>query len=76
MTLEDQGEGIVPEPAADDPIAVADGALAEQFAGLDLRQLRKAAREDEETAEGRRPLRGMPIAREQGIDTLALPEQG
>ena len=54
VTLEDQGERVVLEPAPDDPIAAAEGALAEQFAGLDLRQLRKAAREDEGTAQARR----------------------
>jgi AbrB family looped-hinge helix DNA binding protein len=56
VTLEDQGGRIVLEPAADDPIAAADGALAEDFKWLDLGRLRRRAREDERRAE-RRPSR-------------------
>ncbi len=51
VTLEDQGNRIVLEPAADDPIAAADGALAEEFGNLDLTGLRRRAREDERHAE-------------------------
>lgn len=54
VTLEDQGDRIVLEPAADDPIAAADGALAEDFGGLDVGRLRRRAREDERQAERRR----------------------
>jgi bifunctional DNA-binding transcriptional regulator/antitoxin component of YhaV-PrlF toxin-antitoxin module len=54
VALEDQGDRIVLEPAPDDPIAAAEGALADEFGGLDLGGLRREAREDEEVAEERR----------------------
>lgn len=54
VTLEDQGDRIVLEPAPDDPISAAEGALARDFGDLEVRQLRRAAREDEREAEGRR----------------------
>jgi AbrB family looped-hinge helix DNA binding protein len=54
VALEDQGNRIVLEPAADDPIAAAEGALAEEFGALDLAELRSRAREDEQVAEARR----------------------
>ncbi len=54
VALEDQGDRIVLEPAPDDPIAAAEGALAEEFGNLDLTRLRREAREDERVAEGRR----------------------
>jgi hypothetical protein len=54
VTLEDIGERIVIEPAADDPIAAAEGALAEQFGDLDVARLRRSARRDEASAERRR----------------------
>lgn len=54
LTLEDQGDHIVLEPASDDPIAAAEGALADTSGGLDLRDLRRTAREDEHRAEARR----------------------
>jgi bifunctional DNA-binding transcriptional regulator/antitoxin component of YhaV-PrlF toxin-antitoxin module len=54
VALEDQGNRIVIEPAPDDPIAAAEGALAEQFGELDLARLRHEAREDERLAEARR----------------------
>src|SRR5579884_806741 len=41
VTLDDQGDRIVVEPAPDDPIAAAEGALAAEFGDLDLRQLRR-----------------------------------
>jgi len=53
VTLDDQGDRIVVEPAPDDPIAAAEGALAAEFGDLDLRQLRRAAREDDRIAEAR-----------------------
>lgn len=54
VTHEDQGGRIVIEPAPDDPIAAAEGALAGEFSGLDFARLRRAAREDELIAEDRK----------------------
>ena len=54
VALEDQGDRILLEPAPDDPIAAAEGALAEEFGGVDLGRLRRRAREDERVAEERR----------------------
>jgi bifunctional DNA-binding transcriptional regulator/antitoxin component of YhaV-PrlF toxin-antitoxin module len=54
IALEDHGDRIVVEPMPDDPIAAAEGALAEEFGGIDLGRLRRAAREDEQAAEARR----------------------
>jgi bifunctional DNA-binding transcriptional regulator/antitoxin component of YhaV-PrlF toxin-antitoxin module len=54
VSLEDQGDRIVLEPAPDDPIAAAEGSLAEAFGELDLARLRREAREDERVAEERR----------------------
>ena len=50
LTLDDQGDRIVLEPAPDDPIAAAEGALAEEFGDIDLGRLRRQAREDEQAA--------------------------
>lgn len=54
VALDDQGDRIVLKPAADDPIAAAEGALAEEFGELDLARLRHEARKDERVAEARR----------------------
>jgi len=54
VALEDHGDRIVLQPAPDDPIAAAEGALAGEFGGLDPARLRKHAREDERIAEARR----------------------
>jgi AbrB family looped-hinge helix DNA binding protein len=54
VALEDYGDRIVLQPAPDDPIAAAEGALAEEFGGLDPVRLRRHAREDEQLAEMRR----------------------
>ena len=54
VELEDQGDRIILRPAADDPIAAAEGALAEEFGDLDLARLRRQAREDERVAAARR----------------------
>lgn len=54
LTLDDQGSRIVLEPAADDPIAAADGALAKEFGDLNLDRLRQIAREDERRSLNRR----------------------
>jgi AbrB family looped-hinge helix DNA binding protein len=53
LTLEDHGDRILLEPAPDDPIAAAEGALAEEFGDLDVAQLRRVAREDDREAEAR-----------------------
>lgn len=52
--FDDQGARIVIEPAPEDPIAAARGALAAEFAGVDLREMRRRARADEQIAEERR----------------------
>ncbi len=57
LTLEDQGDRIVLEPAADDPIAAAEGALAGELRLLDVEGLRRRAREDERIAEQGRTVR-------------------
>lgn len=54
VALEDQGDRIIVEPAPDDPIAAAEGALAGEFGALDFARLRREAREDERVAEARR----------------------
>jgi len=54
VALHDEGDRIVLLPAPDDPVAAAEGALAEGFAGLHPARLRRQAREDERTAGGRR----------------------
>jgi AbrB family looped-hinge helix DNA binding protein len=54
VALDDQGDRIVIEPAPDDPIAAAEGALAAEFGGMDIDRLRRSARSDDRAAEGRR----------------------
>lgn len=54
LTLRDEGGRLVIEPAADDPIAAADGALANDFKGVDTSALRRAARSDDAAGEIRR----------------------
>jgi bifunctional DNA-binding transcriptional regulator/antitoxin component of YhaV-PrlF toxin-antitoxin module len=54
VALQDEGHRIVLEPAPDDPIAAAEGALAGELGGVDVKQLRRTAREDERIAEARR----------------------
>lgn len=54
IALDDQGDRIVLEPASDDPIAAAEGALAAELSGLDVKRLRIEARGAERSAEGRR----------------------
>jgi AbrB family looped-hinge helix DNA binding protein len=54
LMLDDQGDRIVLEPAPDDPIAAAEGALAAEFGDIDLKRLRREAREAEQIAEARR----------------------
>jgi AbrB family looped-hinge helix DNA binding protein len=53
VALEDQGDRIVLEPAPDDPIAAAEGALADDFGAVDLRRLRRTARQDDRVTEAR-----------------------
>jgi bifunctional DNA-binding transcriptional regulator/antitoxin component of YhaV-PrlF toxin-antitoxin module len=52
--LDDQGDRVVLEPVADDPVAAAEGALADVLGGVDLADLRRRARQDERVAERRR----------------------
>lgn len=54
VALEDQGDRIVLEPAPEDPIAAAEGALAEDFGHVDVGKLRREARKAERVAEARR----------------------
>ncbi len=54
VALEDHGDHLVIEPAPDDPIAAAEGALAGEVRGLDPARLRRAARSAERLAEVRR----------------------
>jgi hypothetical protein len=54
VTLHDQGDRIVVEPAPDDPIAAAEGALAAEFGRVDPARLRREARAAEAVAERRR----------------------
>lgn len=54
VVLDDQGDRLVIEPAPDDPIAAAFGALKAEFEGADLAEMRRHAREDERIAEERR----------------------
>ena len=54
LVLEDKGDRILLEPAPDDPIAAAEGALAEEFGAIDARRLRRAAREADRLAGSRR----------------------
>jgi bifunctional DNA-binding transcriptional regulator/antitoxin component of YhaV-PrlF toxin-antitoxin module len=55
LTLDDRGDRLVLEPAADDPIAAAEGALAREISGrFDLARLRREARARETSAEARR----------------------
>jgi len=46
VTLLDQGDRLVIEPAADDPIAAADGAMKE-YAHMDFALLRRRARDED-----------------------------
>lgn len=57
VTVEDHGDQLVIAPAPDDPIAAAEGALANELPDFDARALRRAAREDERAAERRRTAR-------------------
>lgn len=57
VALRDEGDRIVLEPAPDDPIAAAQGVLAEELSGLDPQRLRQAAREAELAGESRQAQR-------------------
>jgi bifunctional DNA-binding transcriptional regulator/antitoxin component of YhaV-PrlF toxin-antitoxin module len=54
LAMDDQGDRIVLEPAPDDPIAAAEGALAVEFGRREVGKLRRKAREDDRLAEARR----------------------
>lgn len=53
VALSDEGNRVVLEPASDDPIAAAEGALGE-LGRVNLSRLRHQAREDERLASRRR----------------------
>jgi AbrB family looped-hinge helix DNA binding protein len=53
VSLDDQGDRLVIEPAPDDPIAAAEGSLAAGFGSIDVTVLRRVAREDEDAARHR-----------------------
>lgn len=57
VTLRDEGARIVIEPAPDDPIAAAEGALAVEFPNVDTAALRRSARADDVPAERKRSRR-------------------
>lgn len=50
LSLTDEGTRITLEPAPDDPIAAAEGALADHVQGFDPERLRRVARDDERAA--------------------------
>lgn len=56
VRLRDEGSRIVLEPAAEDPIAAAEGVLASEIGQMDVRKLRAHARADEQRAGQRRAL--------------------
>ena len=56
LTLEDRGDSLVLEPAPDDPIAAAAGALAE-YGPIDSAELHRLAREDDLAAEDQKASR-------------------
>jgi bifunctional DNA-binding transcriptional regulator/antitoxin component of YhaV-PrlF toxin-antitoxin module len=54
IVMDDQGDRVVIEPAPDDPVGAAEGALAAEFGAIDVARLRRAARDDEQSAADRR----------------------
>lgn len=54
LTLDDQGGRLVLEPAPDDPIAAAEGALAKELGSLDPARLRRSARQNDAGRQERR----------------------
>ena len=54
VVLDDEGDRIVLAPAPDDPIAAAEGALAGELGALDVRRLRREAREADRLTTERR----------------------
>ncbi len=54
VVLDDQGDRVVIEPAPDDPVAAAEGALAAELGRIDVAGLRRAARADDRAADERR----------------------
>jgi len=57
VTIDDQGDRLVVEPAVDDPITALRGALKGKVE-VDTSRLRETARADEAAAAGRRRARG------------------
>lgn len=51
LVLDDQGDHVVLNPAPDDPIKAAAGALSDYFQGVDLANLRAERRAEEREAE-------------------------
>jgi bifunctional DNA-binding transcriptional regulator/antitoxin component of YhaV-PrlF toxin-antitoxin module len=54
VALDDRGDQIVLEPLPDDPIAAAEGVLADEFGTIDVGRLRRVARSDDRASESRR----------------------
>ena len=54
IVLDDQGDRVLIEPAPDEPIAAAEGALASEYGGSNVEELRRSARTAEQDAQGRR----------------------
>jgi bifunctional DNA-binding transcriptional regulator/antitoxin component of YhaV-PrlF toxin-antitoxin module len=54
ITLDDQGDKLVLEPAPDDPIEAAAGAFAGELGHIDLTKIRREEREAEREAEERK----------------------
>jgi AbrB family looped-hinge helix DNA binding protein len=57
VSFRDEGQRIVIEPAPDDPIAAAEGVLANELANVDVGRLRDTARQDDQAAETARRAR-------------------
>lgn len=54
VTVDDQGDRLVVQPAPEDPLDAVAGSLAEYFAGVDLQELRDERRREEREIEDRK----------------------
>ena len=54
VTVDDLGDRLIVEPAAEDPIEATEGALSDYFDGVSIAGLRDARRREEEELETRR----------------------
>lgn len=54
VTISDEGERLIVEPAPEDPIDAVAGSLSEYFAGVNLQELRDERRREEEEIENRK----------------------